>query len=71
MHKSEPVLENKMHKIPLDFEIQTDHPSQARRIDLVLINQKKRIYQFMDFDDHKVKIKEGRNWTNIWTLSES
>ena len=30
MHKPESVLENEMHKIPWDFEIQTDHLIPAR-----------------------------------------
>ena len=40
MRKPETDLENKTHKIPWDFEIQTDHPTQARRPDLIFINHK-------------------------------
>ena len=42
MHKPEFVLENEMHKILLDFDIQTDHLISARRLDLVIMNKKKR-----------------------------
>ena len=37
MHKPEAVLENKTYKVILDFEIQIDHPIEAKRPDLVLI----------------------------------
>ena len=40
MHKS--VLENETRKILSDFEIQTDHLSPARRLDLVIINLKRK-----------------------------
>ena len=42
MHKPESVLENEIHKILWDFEIQTDHLILARRPDLQLINKKKK-----------------------------
>ena len=48
-HKSEAVLENEMHKFLWDFEIQTDHPIQARRPDLVLINEKKITCHLVDY----------------------
>ena len=41
IHKPESVLENEIHKILWDFEIQTDHLIQARKPDLMLINEKK------------------------------
>ena len=41
-HKPESVVENEMHKVLWDFEIQTDHLSLARRPDLILINKKKK-----------------------------
>ena len=41
MRKTEFRLENEMHEILLDFEIQTDHLISARRPDLMLINKKK------------------------------
>ena len=34
MHNPESILENQMHKILWDFEIQTDHLISARRPDL-------------------------------------
>ena len=40
MHKPESVLENGMHKVIWDFEIQTDHLSSARRPGLVIVNKK-------------------------------
>ena len=42
-HKSESILKNEMHKILWDFGILTNHLIQARKPDLVLINQKKRM----------------------------
>ena len=44
------------------FEIQTDHLIQARWPDLVIINNKKRTCQIVDFAvsaDHRVKLKEN------------
>ena len=35
MHNSKSVLENRMHKILWDFEIQTDHLTSVTRLDLV------------------------------------
>ena len=42
MHKLEFVWENDMHKILMDFEIQTDNSILTRRSYLVVINKKKR-----------------------------
>ena len=41
MYNPAPVLENATHKLLWDFNIQTDHLIQARRPDLIIINQKK------------------------------
>ena len=52
-----------MSKILSDFEIQMDHPIQARRPDLVLIYNKKRTCQQVDFVipiDHWVKIRDHK-----------
>ena len=38
MHNPEFVLENETQKILRDFEIQTDHRIQAKRTDLVIVN---------------------------------
>ena len=62
MHQVESVLENAMHKIHWNFEIQTDHWILARRVDLVSIN-KKRTCQLVDFAipaDCRVKMKETK-----------
>ena len=61
-HKPESVLENEVHKILWDFEIQTDHLIPARRPDLVVINKKQKTCRLVDFSvlaDHKVKSKES------------
>ena len=42
MHNPPPVLENDTHKLPWDFDIQTDHLISARRPDLIIINKKKK-----------------------------
>ena len=39
MHNAESVPEYEMHKIILDFEIQTAHLISARRPDLVIVNK--------------------------------
>ena len=39
MHKPESVLENEIHKILLDCEIQIDYLILARRTDLVIIKK--------------------------------
>ena len=49
MHKAESVLENERHKILLDLDVQVDNLILTRRIDLDLINKKKRIYHLVDF----------------------
>ena len=41
MHKPESTLENEMHKILWDFEIQMDHLIPIRRLDLVITIKKK------------------------------
>ena len=43
MDEVESILENKMHKIHGDFEIQIDHPIPTRRPNLVFINKKKKL----------------------------
>ena len=40
-HKLEFVLENEMHKVLWDFEIQTDHLIPGRRPDLIIIKDKR------------------------------
>ena len=47
MHNPTPVLENATHKLLWDFNIQTDHLIQARRPDLIIINNKKKKRKFV------------------------
>ena len=42
MHNPATVLENDMHKLLWDSDIQTDHLISARRPDLIIINKKKK-----------------------------
>ena len=56
MHKPEGILENEMHKILWDFEIQRANQIQSRRLILVLIIKKKRTCHLVS-KDHKVKEK--------------
>ena len=60
MHNPAPVLENDSHKLLWDFNIQTDHLIPARRPDLIIINQKKKIWKSVDFAvpaDHRINLK--------------
>ena len=62
MHNPAPVLENDTHELIWDFDIHTDHLISARRLDLIIINNKKiRIWKIVDFAvpaDHRIKLKE-------------
>ena len=62
MHKPESVIENVMHKILWDFEIQADHLILARRPNLEIINKKKR---------KKKKKKENLPFSGLWHPSRS
>ena len=42
MNKLKSVLENDMHEILWNFELQTDHFIPARRVNVVIIEEKKR-----------------------------
>ena len=42
MHKAESVLENEIHKILWNFEIQTDHLILTRQPDPVIVNKKEK-----------------------------
>ena len=61
MHNPASVLENAMHKLLWDFNIQTDHLIPARRPDLIIINKKeKRTCKIVDFTvpaKHRIKLK--------------
>ena len=53
--------ENETHKILLGFDIQTYHPIQIRRLDLVLVDKKERTCQLIDFTvlvNRRVQVKE-------------
>ena len=85
MHNPEPVRENDTHKLLWDFDIQTDHLISARRLDLIIINQKKkRICKIVDFAvpaDHRIKLKEcekrdkyldlARELKKLWNMKET
>ncbi len=61
MHNPAPFIENNMHKLLWDFNIQTDHQIPTRRPDLIIIN-KKRICKIVDFAvpaDHRINLKES------------
>ena len=61
-HNPESILENEMHKILWEFEIQMDHLILARRPDWGIVHKKKRTCQIMDFTIsayHRVKLKES------------
>ena len=48
MYKPKSVLENEMHQILWDFEIQTDHLILTRIPDLGVINKRRRTWHQMD-----------------------
>ena len=63
MHNPPSVLENEMHKLLWDFEIQMDHQISIRQPDIIIINKKKRTCQIVDFAvqaDNRVKFKENK-----------
>ena len=62
MHNPASVLENAMHKLFWDFEIETDHLISDRRPDLIIMNKRKRIDGIVDLAvlaDHRVKLKKS------------
>ena len=61
MHNPAPVLENNTRKLLCDFDIHTDHQISTRRLDLIIINKKKKTCKIVDFAvpaDHRIKLKE-------------
>ena len=58
MHNPVSVLENAMHKLLWDFDIQTNNLILARRLNLVIINKKERTC-IMIPADHRIKLKES------------
>ena len=62
MHNPESVMENVMHKVLWDSEVQTDHLILVRRLDLVKVNKKEkpcRIVVFAVPADHRLELKEN------------
>ena len=64
MHNPASILENDMHELPWDLDVQTDHLISARRPDLIIIKGKKRkttckIVDFAIPADNKIKLKES------------
>ena len=60
-HEPQSVLENEDYKILWDFSIQTDHVIEARRPDLVVVDQKERSCKIIDFaipGDSRIEEKE-------------
>ena len=79
MHNPAFVLENDTHKLPWDFNIQTDHLIPARRPDLIIINKKKRICKIVDYAvpaDYRINLKEcakkyldlARELKKLWNM---
>ena len=63
--KPKSILENKMHIILWDFEIQANHHIFTWKPDPVLINKKKRTSHLVNFAvpvDHWLKIKESEKY---------
>ena len=64
MYKQESVLENEMHNVHLDFEIQMDHLISARRPHLETVKKKReRIWRIVDFAvpaNYRVKPKGNK-----------
>ena len=59
--KPESVLENYKSQVIWDFEVQTDHETQARRPDLIIVDKERNTCQILDFaipGDHRVEMKE-------------
>ena len=42
IHGQETVLENEIYKIKWDFEIKVNHPIQAIKLDIVIVNNKEK-----------------------------
>ena len=60
MHKLESILENEMHKILWDFEIQTDPLIPAWKPDLVIINKKKEILLYSRLCSTSIPLSENQ-----------
>ena len=60
MHNPESVLENEMHKLLSNFEIQMDHQISAWRPDLIVVKKKKK--------KKKEKKKKKKKLAELWIL---
>ena len=72
MHNPESVVENDMHKLLWDFEIQTDHQILAGRPDFIITNKNERTCGIVDFAvpaDHRVKLTECKKRDMYLNLS--
>ena len=61
MHNPASDLENDKHKLPWDFDIQTDHLISARGPDVIITNKKKDNLQNCGLTvpaDHRIKLRE-------------
>ena len=73
IHNPASVLENDMHKLLWDFDIQTDYLISARRPDLIIINKKKRTCKIVNFAilaDHRVKLKKSQKKVKYLELAQ-
>ena len=55
MHNPASVLESEMQKLLWDFDVQTDHLISARRLNIIIIDNRKRTCRTVDFavpEDH-------------------
>ena len=60
-HEPQSVIENEDYKILWYFSIPTDHVIEARRLDLVVVDKKRRTYKIIDFavpGDKRIEKKE-------------
>ena len=61
MHNPASSLENNTHKLLQDFDIHSDNLISERRLDLIIINKKKRTCKIVDFAmpaEKRIKLKE-------------
>ena len=72
MHNPAPVLENDLHKLLWDFNIQTDHLFLTRRPDLIIINNNKKENlqncRLCCGADHRINLKENEKKDNYLDL---
>ena len=65
MYNLESLLENEMHKLPCDFEIQMDHLNSPDdqtlgRLTTTTTKEPSGLVVLVVPEDHRVKLKEGR-----------